>query len=1517
MRPDSNDQPDSSERDGSTPTPEAATPGSRGEKTPEPSSSAASRGRRRSIRIVKILAGGLLVLAILAVAGWFIVTTPTVLGRLVAWHLSRVSKTTISIHSIESLGQGKFVIHDLSLDAPGWGREAGRVGEVDRVVATLDPAGLWRLEAVILDLIVESPRIRIAERAETPGDFNLLAFVGRTGRTTSGALPRIAVVEADVEVGVLLPSGIWELSGATRLSGELLPERINPGWYAVDLTEVGTSSSSLSHGLHLGGRFNERTLECDFALGRVRLDARLRSLCTLIGQAWWDRLQIEGEVKQASLRREEGGTLLAELSIDGAAMTLPIDPGDRWVRLRGARLEHTSGRPRMRVQTGTLRFDRNQLVLEKLVGELVGSDDLSLAGVPFRLGFEIRELPPLSWSERTNWLDEALQIAPFSLDLELEKFVMPATLEPGSIELPLVVGDLIEALGMATWTLDTLVHVERARPTINADGVLTPSPVQFSGRAMLADASMRYKRFVYPLEGVEAFFRFDESKVEIEYLRGRGPSGGEVLVTGRIAPPGPKGVVDLRIVGRDIPLNEALTSALPGPAQATVRTLMSETSWASLGSAGLLPDEAAIQRLRQRRQALLDGPPSLDEESQTRRAWSIEALESMIDAGTFGLGGTIDVEVAVHREPAPSQIELSGVIDLAGTTGVFAPFPYPFRVTSGSVRITADKVEIVAPGATLVTAGGGAGKVTGAVDIPMVDGRREVLPHLRIVVADDSVNPLLLAAIPPGREHRLRIDPAHPWPGGTLAESAEVLDAAALEGKLSAVADITAAPGERARFDVVVALERGRARPTERMGKALADEGLKWPEALGIENLAAVVRVTPDLVEVSEVTGVAAGARLRASAAIDLLSDPTVTSAAIALESLTLAPWMVDMAPPAASTAVAAIWEHYQPSGRIDVEARAHVAGPDPAELEIAIRPHQVRATVEGQPLDFDCRSGVIRLPGPRLQVEGLVVGISQNGAPQGEIHASCDLGLPGATDGNVQARWEAGRFESPLVANTLRRIGLDTIADRISDSNPRGEFSAEVEATYRDGEAVGFAASIVPAGLDFDSNGVVVPLQFEGGRLLATPERIRIDRLRGTHESGRFEFDGAWQLGNRPGDQPGNQSGTASSLRPRGAVVIDIDSQSLSPALRAVIPAVVSRNLDAIGLVIDGPLRVTGTVRTDTRADEPTALEPGPGDPDARETVVADSEWFSAFDGAIALEGASFDAGFRFEDLSGELRIEASGGDQGIPTFILDADLDRFRIADRLVEPATAHMHLAESGEELIIDHVRGTLGGGVALATGRVATSAEGDYNVRLEIGGVSVSSMTLTSDQGLGPDHLGQVDGRIDLGGSRRDPGGRRGRGSIRITNGRMAEMPITLGLLQLTQLMLPLNASLARADIAFFVSGEVLTFERLELQGDTLRLLGTGSLNLETMTLETRFSTRGTLFLVSDLVRSVSDNLFAIEVSGPLTSPTGRLVPLPLIDAALPWHRGRSAASAPPSPSAIAPLPPLSGVPNQSP
>lgn len=1526
------------------------------------STSPRPRARSRRSRLVRL--GAILVgLALLAAAGIYVLTRPTILARVVAWQVGRHLGGDVSIARIDALGNGRYRVQGLTIDAPGWSGPSSRIATIDDLVVTLDPDRLQRLSIDVLEVEVRRAVLSVAERSDDPGAFNIEALAeSRRGQLPSRTLPRLLLHDVTCEMGVAGANGSFTESGRTRFAGALLPEDDAPGWFTVVLDETtGPDGPPTPDGIRVRGRFNELSLEHRVHLGRLRLDDRLRGLCPIQVREWWTRLALDGEIEGADTSWTEGTSPRLELTVADTGLTLPVDSGTPWVRLREGRTEPTDGHPRLRVFHGVISLDGNALEFRQLRGNVTGTDTgVTLVGIPFQLDFSMPALPAFNWADRSRWLDETLATAAFTMDFELQEFRAPpvgpgaAIVAPepgnesvarterdiagivdnaraaGAVALPFAVADIMAAMHMTDWRINIELQVARAEPTRRDDRSLEAAPLTWSGKALVAKASMTYEKFAYPLHDVRAFLTFDDSRVAVESFQGTGPNGGDVLVRGQLAPPGPGAGFDLQVIGRGIPLDHDLIEALPMEPRRAVRALVHASSWERLVRSGRIPREEApsaadageaqpvgeLAALRAERLRLLaaeqSGPsgapgdePDDEEDDSERRRGRLAEIERRLALADWRLGGTIDLDVSVHREPGHDQhLEERGTIDLAGTTGVFDEFPYPFHVERGHILLAPDVVRIPEPGIELRTAGGGKGRITGEFEFPKIDGRRVLRPDVRIVVADDHVNPLLLAAIPPGKAQLQRFaasDPPRDWPGEALSEAGELLESAGLHGDLSCRASIDAGPANQVAWNVVVSLEDGRAAPTRAIDAMLSEQGLRWPPQLALDRLAATVGIDARRVEIDGVTGLVERAALAGRASIELSENAPGSTFDVTVSGLAMAPWMIDLAPDSSRERLRSLWARYDPTGDVDVRLQGLVAPNEPAEVAMDVAPRRLDARLGGTRVAMEGLGGDIRTNLRTVSLRDLELGLATNGEPNGTLSLHGTIQTAGDGTGAIGGAWTDARFECPMIEEALSAIGLENVRRLARDLDPHGGFDARFEATLLPGMELGaHALTVLPRQVDLTIKGEPLRLAFDqGAEVVARDRRLEMQGCRGTIDTGHFDVAGSllW------------------STDPTGELALKLDSSAFTPALRGLLTDDVRAGLDRIELEVTGPVSCDGTIRFEG------------GGPVAADGGAPDATTRLRFDGRLEVDRAAFKAGLAFDDVRGAVVIAAAGAGAGRPPlFELESELDTMRVAGRRVAEPRGRMQLEPDGTTFRLDSLSGEFFGGMAEVQGRFATAGSREYSLRLAMAGVDLAGLSraettnpaippegspelpaadvvLPSQPGNGAGSgatsagtvVGRIDARLDVGGVSGDEGSRRGRGAVRIRDARVADMPLTLRLVQLSQLMLPLRASLPMADVRFFILGETLTFEQLELQCDTLRLIGEGTMNIPSMSLSTRFSPRGTLVLVSDLMQPLTGSLFVIDVTGPLGNPQANVVPLPVLEAIVPRTLRHEAAS----------------------
>ncbi|MEL7238237.1 MAG: hypothetical protein AAGK78_05185, partial [Planctomycetota bacterium] len=318
---------------------------------------------------------------------------------------------------------------------------------------------------------------------------------------------------------------------------------------------------------------------------------------------------------------------------------------------------------------------------------------------------------------------------------------------------------------------------------------------------------------------------------------------------------------------------------------------------------------------------------------------------------------------------------------------------------------------------------------------------------------------------------------------------------------------------------------------------------------------------------------------------------------------------------------------------------------------------------------------------------------------------------------------------------------------------------------------------------------------------------------------------------------------------------------------LRAAMPDAIAEMLTS--LEVDGELSASFDVLRIRTRDGTSGGEALPPDVD--------------FEGAVTTRGASMNVGVQLEEVVGGVNLDGSYKDGQLHKLAGDLGAETFLISGRPGEKFTGEMLLAPGGDVLSIDKLRGNVAGGSI--DGGVKINFEEDepgveptqvYTVGISMREASVKKLLGDSD-----DVGGQLTARLDLTGEFGDPASRRGRGTVLVDGDKLYELPLVLGLLQVTNLALPIAEPFTEATSAFAIDGSRVVFDSIELKAGrgegnpAMRMQGDGWLDFESEKLNLTFTTSNhgwaSIPLVGDLVGMARNELLRLNVRGTLEKP----------------------------------------------
>jgi hypothetical protein len=219
--------------------------------------------------------------------------------------------------------------------------------------------------------------------------------------------------------------------------------------------------------------------------------------------------------------------------------------------------------------------------------------------------------------------------------------------------------------------------------------------------------------------------------------------------------------------------------------------------------------------------------------------------------------------------------------------------------------------------------------------------------------------------------------------------------------------------------------------------------------------------------------------------------------------------------------------------------------------------------------------------------------------------------------------------------------------------------------------------------------------------------------------------------------------------------------------------------------------------------------------------------------------------------------------------------DVNTLKVADRPARGFRTEIRKPAGKDTLAVGPLQGQLAGGevagqVDLEYPDVGPSR---YAINLVLRNADVKQ--LAGDIEASQDLSGRLTASLALAGEWSAPNSRRGRGNVDVEGKEMYRIPLVLGLLQITNLALPLTSPFNQATANYSVDGQRVTFEGISLRSKGMLMQGRGYLDFGTKKVRMTFTTDNPnwpkLPILGDLVQGAKHELLQIQVRGSLEEP----------------------------------------------
>jgi hypothetical protein len=410
---------------------------------------------------------------------------------------------------------------------------------------------------------------------------------------------------------------------------------------------------------------------------------------------------------------------------------------------------------------------------------------------------------------------------------------------------------------------------------------------------------------------------------------------------------------------------------------------------------------------------------------------------------------------------------------------------------------------------------------------------------------------------------------------------------------------------------------------------------------------------------------------------------------------------------------------------------------------------------------------------------------------------------------------------------------------------SPRGDVDATLELAQTFGAPPQrLALQVIPRDLSVTPAAIPYRLDNLHGDILISPGEVVLRDLKATHGSARIALSGGASLDRRQ----------VWDLRISGSnLAVDDDLLTALP--------------DSVSAIFRA-LKVGGNIDVDLSKLEYwphgqfATTQPGGSGPDLD------------FAAKITLRGTSLEVGLPATDVQGNIDLAGLVRGGKLHRLAGQCAADSFLLAGRPASDVKLTLAKNSDDPEIDVTHVEGKFASGDLAGQGDYVFSdtEPGRYDVNLVLRDADVQQLTTPYKKDL----KGRLTASLQLGGTWNDPSSRRGHGDVSVLGEHMYNIPVMLGLMQITNLALPLSSPFSQISTRYTLEGRKVIFERIELKSNDMTMSGSGEMDFAlkrvSLWLVTSNPALVALPVLGPLLSGANQELLRIHVKGTLDQPT---------------------------------------------
>jgi hypothetical protein len=450
---------------------------------------------------------------------------------------------------------------------------------------------------------------------------------------------------------------------------------------------------------------------------------------------------------------------------------------------------------------------------------------------------------------------------------------------------------------------------------------------------------------------------------------------------------------------------------------------------------------------------------------------------------------------------------------------------------------------------------------------------------------------------------------------------------------------------------------------------------------------------------------------------------------------------------------------------------------------------------------------------------------------------------------GHVLIDWSAGAPKISLAASAKNLDLVPSLYQMLPEAGragwdavkPHGTIDAKLEYSATIGAPPDrLALQITPRDLSVTPAAAPYRLDHLQGEISVSPTQVILSNLTATHGNARISISGRGDLGPCP----------AWNLQ------LSANQLTADDELLHAMPS-------SIGDVLRG-LQVHGTIGVDLSklAYWPRGQSPGT-------TAGADVD----FAAKVLMQGAALNLGLGATDVHGSIDLAGLVRNGRLHRLAGQGTADSFLLAGRPASDFKLTFAKSSDDPTIQLSHVEGKFASGDVAGDGDYVFPDNGPskYDVSLVLRDADVRLLTAPSDK----DMRGRLTASLQLDGNWNDPQSRRGHGDVSVSGDKLYSIPVMFGLMQITNLALPLNSPFSQISTRYTLDGEKVIFEKIDLRSKDMTMSGSGDVDFAAKTVSLWLVTTNpalvALPVLGPLLGGANEELLRIHVKGTIQQP----------------------------------------------